>query len=125
VVPDEGEKKKIQDFAFTRRIRNFAILCPNTLLQGDSEIEDGAAKIKQFWTAGPVHMNQDGYTCLASNLVDNLLDVKLKRPMEAKTNSAARKIPDRAATREDWVHSSDSSVHRQYEDARENRGRGH
>jgi hypothetical protein len=119
-----GEVKEwLQDFAFTRRIRNFAILCPNTLLQGDSEIEDGAAKIKQFWTAGPVHMNQDGYACLASNLVDNLLDVKLKRPMEAKTDSGARRIPDRAATREDWVHGSDSSVHRQYGDARDIRGR--
>jgi hypothetical protein len=111
-----GEVKEwLQDFTFTRRIRNFAILCPNTLLQGENEVEDGAAMIKKFWDSGPVHMNQDGYSALASNLVNSLAEVKVARPTEKRGSAAAAKVPDRAAMRESWVQDNDSSVHRQYE----------
>jgi hypothetical protein len=105
----------IQDFAFTRRIRNFITVCPNTLLQSDSDVEDGADKIRGFWTSGPVHMNGDGYKCLATNLLDHILEGKVSRPTEAKT-SARKNIPDRAAAREDWVNKDDTSVHRRYDD---------
>jgi hypothetical protein len=112
-----GEIKEwMQDFAFAWRICNFITVCPNTLLQSDSDIEDGADKIRAFWTSGPVHMNVEGYKGLATNLLDNILEGKVPRPTEAKASSARKNIPDRAASREDWVNNDDTSVHRRYDD---------
>jgi hypothetical protein len=47
-------------------------------------VEDGAAMIKKFWDSGPVHMNQDGYSALATNLVNSLAEVKVARPTEKR-----------------------------------------
>jgi hypothetical protein len=49
---------------------------PNILIQGDSEVDDGVVRIRNFWTIGPVHMNQEGYSCLAENIVNSILEVK-------------------------------------------------
>jgi hypothetical protein len=113
-----GEIKEwISDFAFTRRIRNFAVLCPNNLLQDGNNLEEAGKKIRGYWSAGPVHMNAEGYAALAVNLLNKTLEVKSLRPTEAA--GAARGptvIPDRAAMRKKWVTSNDSAVHRNYED---------
>jgi hypothetical protein len=67
-----GEIKEwISDFAFTRRIRNFAVLCPNSLLQDGNNLEE----IRGYWSAGPVHMNTEGYAALAVNLLNSTLEV--------------------------------------------------
>jgi hypothetical protein len=120
-----GEIKEwISDFAFTRRIRNFAVLCPNNLLQDGNNLEEAGKKIRGYWSAGPVHMNTEGYAALAVNLLNNTLEIKLSRPTEAA--GAARGpavIPDRAAMRQKWVTSNDSAVHRNYEDG--DRAGGH
>jgi uncharacterized membrane protein YgcG len=114
----------MQDFAFTRRIQNFVIMCPNALLQGESEVEAGAAKIKSFWSAGPVHMAPEGYSCLATSLVSNLFDLKLARPTEVKASSSrAASQVDRAAARNSWVLENDSCVHRTDDEPNGQRGR--
>jgi hypothetical protein len=98
----------LQDFAFTRRIRNFAVLCPNQLCQGEGDIADRANAVKNMWS-DPVHLTAEGYQRLAENLINKLLEVKLSRATEAKSATEAR-IPDRAATRPRWVTENDSSV---------------
>jgi hypothetical protein len=113
-----GEIKEwISDFAFTSRIRNFAVLCPNNLLQDGNNLEEAGKKIRGYWSAGPVHMSSEGYAALAENLLSSILEVKLLRSTEAA--GAAKNttvIPDRAAMRKKWVTSNDSAVHRNYED---------
>jgi hypothetical protein len=103
----------IQDLAFTRRIRNFVVMCPNTLLQGEGEIEDTAASIKRLW-AGPVHLNKEGYDLMATNLLESVLEAKLSRPIVETPTAGA--VPDRAKQRKKWVTENDSSVRRLYED---------
>jgi hypothetical protein len=39
-------KEWISDFAFTRRIRNFAVLCPNNLLQEGNNLEEAAKSMR-------------------------------------------------------------------------------
>jgi hypothetical protein len=103
----------IQDLAFTRRIRNFVVMCPNTLLQGEGEIEDTAASIKRLW-AGPVHLNKEGYDLMATNLLESVLEAKLSRPTVETTPAGT--VPDRTKLRKKWVTENDSSVQRLYED---------
>jgi hypothetical protein len=103
----------LQDFAFTRRIRNFAVLCPNQLCQGEGDIADRANAVKNMWS-DPVHLTSEGYQRLAENLINRMLEVKLSRATEAKSATEDR-IPDRAAMRPRWVTENDSSVRRSYE----------
>jgi hypothetical protein len=81
---------------------------PNTPLQSNSDIEDGD-RIRTFWTSGAVHMNGEGYKCLAINVGDNILEGKVSRPTEAKASAQKRYVPDRAAAREDWVSNDDTA----------------
>jgi hypothetical protein len=104
----------LQDFAFTRRIRNFAVLCPNQLCQGEGDIADRANAVKNMWS-DPIHLTTEGYQRLAENLINKLLEVKLSRATEAKSVTEAR-ILDRAAMRPRWVTENDSSVRRSYEE---------
>jgi hypothetical protein len=111
-----GEVKEwISDFAFTRRIRNFKVLCPNTLFQDGNNLEESATKIRVYWSAGPVHMNTEGYVALVDGLLNSILEVKLSRTAEAAVTSDRNiPIPDTAATRQKWVTNKDSAVHRSY-----------
>jgi hypothetical protein len=104
----------LQDFAFTRRIRNFAVLCPNQLCQGEGDITDRAIAVKNMWS-DPVHLTVEGYQKLAENLISKMLEVKLSRATEAKSATEAR-IPDRASMRPKWVTENDSSVQSSYEE---------
>jgi hypothetical protein len=46
----------LKDLAFTRRIRNFVVLCPNELLGEEESIKAGSRKVTSFWKESPVHM---------------------------------------------------------------------
>jgi hypothetical protein len=110
-----GEVKEwLQDFTFTRRIRNFTVLCSNNLLQGDGNLEDNAANIKRYWS-GPVHLNSEGYGQLAEHLLGSVLEAKLLRPT-SEVKKPAAPVHDRAKLRKSWVNQNDSAVHRKYEE---------
>jgi hypothetical protein len=103
----------LQDLAFTRRIRNFAVMCPTDVMQRADQQRKG-----NFWAEGPVHMTKDGYRFLADALLERFADVKLCRKVESKPPPAAtssQRKPDMAARRESWVGGNDSSVHRRYD----------
>jgi hypothetical protein len=109
----------LQDFAFTRRIRNFAVMCPTEVMRNAGE------KIKgSVWTEGPVHMNGQGYKMLATAMLDRFADIKLSRKTEKKPEQSMKKMVDRAATRKAWVGGNDSAVQRRYEDEGSSRGHG-
>jgi hypothetical protein len=118
-----GEVKEwLQDFTFTRRIRNFTVLCSNSLLQGEGDLEDNAANIKKYWS-GPVHLNSDGYGQLAEQLLNSVLEAKLSRPT-SETKRPEAPVQDRAKLRKQWVNQNDSAVHRRYEEDDHNSQRG-
>jgi hypothetical protein len=105
----------LQDMAYTRRIRNFAVVNANDLMRA------GSTPVN-FWTEGPVHMNAQGYTALSAALVDHAAAMKLSRKTDMKPPVGGPCGVDRAATRQSWVSGNDSAVHRNYDDA--NRGGG-
>jgi hypothetical protein len=101
----------LQDLAFTRRIRNFAVMCPTQVMQQAEGERRGS-----FWTEGPVHMNGEGYRFLGAALLERFADVKLSRKVEKKTTSEGnRSRIDHAATRQAWVAGNDSAVKRRYD----------
>jgi hypothetical protein len=104
-------KDWLQDLAFTRRIHNFAVLCPTEVMQRAEQQRSGC-----FWTQGPGHMNTEGYRFLGAALLEQFADVKLSRKVEPKGPSTNnQRLPDRAATRMSWVGGNDSAVHRVYD----------
>jgi hypothetical protein len=74
----------LQDLAFTRRIRNFAVMCPTDVMQRADQQRKG-----NFWAEGPVHMTNDGYRFLANALLERFADVKLCRKVDSKPPPAA------------------------------------
>jgi hypothetical protein len=104
----------LQDLAFTRRIHNFAVMCPTDVMQRADQQRKG-----NFWAEGPVHMTKDGYRFLANALLERFADVKLCRKVDSKppvaVAASSQKRPDMAAMRKSWVGDNDSSVHRRYD----------
>jgi hypothetical protein len=123
----------LRDLAFTRRVRNFVVMCPNTILGDEASIKEGSRRVTAFWKEGPVHLTREGYTTIATGIVDKLAVSTLARKVEdnkqVRSYSEKSKMVDRAASRPSWVKDNDSSIHRRYdnEDGRKQdvpRGRG-
>jgi hypothetical protein len=118
-----GEVKEwMGGLAFTRRLRNYAVICPNELLKQE-DVSTSAAKFGEYWASDPVHMSKDGYQDLAKKLLERMLEVELKRPT-GKKEEPAKKMFDWAASRSDWVNRNDTAVHRRDTEDRGSRGRG-
>jgi hypothetical protein len=50
-----GEVKEwLGGLAFTRRLRNYAVICPNELLKQE-DVSKSAARFGEYWAADPVH----------------------------------------------------------------------
>jgi hypothetical protein len=118
-----GEVKEwMGGLAFTRRLRNYAVICPNELLKQE-DVSTSAARFGEYWASDPVHMSKEGYHDLAKKLLERMLEVELKRPTGKKEESA-KKMFDWAASRSDWVNKNDTAVHRRDTEDRGSRGRG-
>jgi hypothetical protein len=129
VLAEMGEWLK--DLAFTRRIRNFVVMCPNELLGEDETIKAGSRKVTSFWKESAVHLTQDGYTALAESILEKLSATTLLRKVDEDKlvvcYAGKDKLVDRTAHRPKWVTGNDSAVNRRY-DVEDNlscgRGRG-
>jgi hypothetical protein len=106
----------LKDLAFTRRIRNFVVLCPNELLGEEESIKAGSRKVTSFWKESPVHMSQDGYTALADCILEKLAATTLSRKVDEDklvvSYAGKEKLVDRTAHRPKWVTGNDSAVNR-------------
>jgi hypothetical protein len=116
----------LRGLAFTRRIRNFAVICPNELLVSKDSVKAGIKQLKKYWKSDPVHMTELGYEHLAKLLLDQIMETELSRKLEkteASTSNveADKSVVDWSARLSAWVMRNDSSVHRQY--GAEDRGR--
>jgi hypothetical protein len=108
--------------AFTRRLRNYAVICPNELLKQE-DVSKSAAIFGEYWASDPVHMSKEGYQDLAKKLLERMVEAELKRPTGKKVE-AAKSTFDWAASRSDWVNRNDTAVHRIDTDGGNRRGRG-
>jgi hypothetical protein len=118
-----GEVKEwMGGLAFTRRLRNYAVICPNELLKQE-DVSTSAARFGEYWASDPVHMSKEGYQDLAKKLLERMLEVELKRPT-GKKEEPAKKMFDWAASRSDWVNRNDTAVHRRDTEVRGSRGQG-
>jgi hypothetical protein len=117
----------LHGLAFTRRIRNFAVICLNELLVSEDSVRAGIKQMKKYWKSDPVHMTEQGYEDLARLLLEQIMETELSRKLEKKeANSATevdRKVVNWSARRSDCVLNNDASVHQQY--SGEDRGEPH
>jgi hypothetical protein len=74
----------LQDLAFTRRIRNFAVINLNSLMREDDPSADNAQLVRELWKDDPVHLTKDGYELLCSKLLIKMGDANLSRKIEKK-----------------------------------------
>jgi hypothetical protein len=60
----------MDDQSYLKRIRNYCVLNPNTILTPDSDklTKKDKMTFKQFWNADPVHMTGTGYEYLATKI---------------------------------------------------------
>jgi hypothetical protein len=103
----------LQDLAYTRRIRNFAVINPNSLMGEDDPSADSAQLVRELWKDDPVHLTKDGYELLSSKLLSNMGGANLSRKMDKKKVPVSSTF-DMSKTRKHWVADNDSSVHRRY-----------
>jgi hypothetical protein len=104
----------LKGLAFTRRIKNFSVICPNEMLGHED---------RHFWQEDPVHMVESGYKELGKRLLEAILNAEVSR----KTDSAGPSVAagtDWAALRAPWVKENDSQVHRNYSEIRGRGGQG-
>jgi hypothetical protein len=101
----------LKGLAFTRRIKNFSVICPNEMLGHED---------RHFWQEDPVHMVESGYKELGKRLLEAMLNAEVSRKMDSAGPSVASGT-DWAVLRAPWVKENDSQVHRNY---KEIRGRG-
>jgi hypothetical protein len=95
----------LKGLAFTRRIKNFSVICPNEMLG----MED-----RHFWGSDPVHMEETGYKEMGKRLIEAMTTTELcRKPSEVKT-TFKKPSTDWAAKRASWVTENDSQVHRDY-----------
>jgi hypothetical protein len=106
-------KGSLNGLAFTRRLRNFAVICPNELLGCQEDSLKAAAMLAQYWgnNSDPVHMSAEGYADLSKRILERMIETDLRRPT-GQPGCSKPNITDWASKRSDWVLKNDSAVHR-------------
>jgi hypothetical protein len=99
----------LRGLAFTRRIRNFAVVCPNGLLGRED---------RDFCLHDPVHLTDTGYSVLGKRLLESMISAELSRKAGNVPEQNTKHVKDRAEQRPAWVHGHDSSVRRLYAEER-------
>jgi hypothetical protein len=95
----------LKGLAYTRRIKNFSVICPSEMLG----MED-----RHFWGNDPVQMEDTSYKEMGKRLIEAMTTTELSRkPSEAQT-TFKKPTTDWAAMRASWVTGNDSQVHRNY-----------
>jgi hypothetical protein len=103
----------LKGLAFTRRIKNFSVICPNEMLWQED---------RHFWDTDPVHMVEAGYKELGKRLLEAMANAEVSRKTDVTTNQhSSSSGTDWAEMRASWVKGHDSQAHRDYNT---NRGRG-
>jgi hypothetical protein len=123
----------LKDLAFTRRVRNFVVMCPNEILDDEGSIKASTRQVTAFWKDGPMHLTQEGYAALATGMLDKLATSNPARRVdtdkEVMSYATKERMVDRSVKRQNWITNNDSAFRRRYEAEEEGpnwppRGRG-
>jgi hypothetical protein len=75
--------------AFTKRIRNFKVICPMELLQLDLTDASDENQLTTVWDTDPVPLNQLGYTMLAEGILNVASKVAFNRAADGAQGGQA------------------------------------
>jgi hypothetical protein len=65
--------------SFTKRIRNFKVVCPNEILGLDLNDSNEESHADEFWDTDPVHLNHYGYETVADGILSTITDATFNR----------------------------------------------
>jgi hypothetical protein len=124
-------EKWLRDLSYMKRIRNYLVVNPSSILAVKSSIVKSAKSVSKFWKKSPVHMTPDGYQLLADSILEDIPDMAFIRPetTEVAEETAQSPVPAPPTTpapvprgtarysgkfdsRKEWVRPDDAIVHR-------------
>jgi hypothetical protein len=106
----ENIRQWLKDFTFGKKIRNFKVICSNTIIGVEDEDEaEKRRKVKEYWSSDPVHLSSAGYEKIAEDL-SNKAESGLTRPVEKKREGGVMMGP--SCKRARWIEEDDVTVNR-------------
>ena len=102
----------IKEFTHGKRIRNFKVLCPNTMISMNGDDILPKKELAMIWSRDPIHLSSEGCQRLASCIVDELQHPQVQ--LERLTTGDS--TPDETKKRKDWTHKSNMTASRDRRD---------
>jgi hypothetical protein len=115
----ENLRSWLKDFTFGKKIRNFKVVCSNTMVGVDDEDEEvQKKKVREMWTSDPVHLSGAGYEKMACELIKKSGSDFTRPATSGGEKRAGVKVSAPAVKRARWVEADEITAPR-------NRGGGH
>jgi hypothetical protein len=106
----ENIRQWLKDFTFGKKIRNFKVICSNTIIGVEDEDEaEKRRKVKEYWSSDPVHLSSAGYEKIAEDL-SKKAESGLTRPVEKKREGGVMMGP--SCKRARWIEEDDVTINR-------------
>jgi hypothetical protein len=119
VVNGLGEvRRSLQDLIFGKKLKNFKILDPLSLMYGDGDDDN---RKKGCWNPlDPIHPSAAGYDALVQGLMSSYAETNYNRPYIPQHGDGG----GQRHRRQSWVAEDDTTAHRTYNERGSGRGRG-
>jgi hypothetical protein len=110
-------RRSLQDLIFGKKLKNFKILDPLSLMYGDGDEE---SRKKGCWNPlDPVHPSAAGYDAIVQGLLSSCADANYSRPYNHQHSDGGGE----RHRRQSWVTEDDITAHRTYYERGAGRGR--
>jgi hypothetical protein len=97
-------RESIKDIVYGKKIKNFKVLEPVTLLATDEDDMAAAAKLMPYFKEDPVHLSADRYAEILQGLLDHIFEGSFTRTPKLQNQ------PSNTNTRKDWSRSRKNLV---------------
>jgi hypothetical protein len=114
-------RDSLKDLIFGKKIRSFKVLSTMLLITGREDTDEAAAKVRALWRDDAVHMTEDGYSALASAILEQMSSGSYNRPVSQRTAKPERV---KKVKRSQWVSQDDTLAHRRDEGSLHKKFRG-
>jgi hypothetical protein len=106
-------RESVKDIVYGKKIRNFKVLEPVSLLATEEDDEAAAAKLMPYFKEDPVHLSADGYAEILQGLLDFIFEGSFTRtPKPAFHPSTSQTRRDWSRSRKNWVNQDDTVAKR-------------
>jgi uncharacterized membrane protein YgcG len=106
-------RESVKDIVYGKKIRNFKVLEPVSLLATDEDDEAAAAKLMPYFKEDPVHLSSDGYAEILQGLLDFIFEGSFTRTPKPSCNpSTSQTRRDWSRSRKNWVNQDDTVAKR-------------